>query len=943
MTPLTVETIRAALACIPADMPRDEWARIAMALKSELGEGGFELFDTWSQQGEKYSAKATQETWRSVKAGGRVTIGTLIHTAKTHGFRIEAQQKAPTASATDKAANAKARTELEQRERSRTEEAQRQAAAEAARIWDTASEAGSSPYLLRKGVGAHGVRFGAGGWLLVPLRDAEGKLWNVQRIAPERAGAGPDKLFLKGGRKSGLWHCIGDPKSAAALLVCEGYATGASLYEATGLPVVVAFDAGNLAHVAQGIVKAYRPGLVVVCGDDDQGTQAKTGRNPGREKARAAAARVRGVAVFPAQLPEGGSDFNDMAQHSGPEPVRDCVMLAIADAPKGPQSGATGADDAAQGQAGEGMPAARHASPSGTSGPGASLLDRFALNADGVWYCETDSEGRAKAPLWVAARLEVPALTRDADGQGWGYLLEFTDPAGHARQWAMPARMLAGDGNEFRGVLMALGLRIAASSRARALLAQYIQTRQPEEHARCTDRLGWHGMAFVLPRETLGDAGERIVYQSDGTIENTIRQRGELTKCRERVARYCVGNSRLGFAVACAFAGPMLRPAGIDSGGFHLRGDSSSGKTTALRVAASVYGGASYMQRWRATDNALEAIAAQHCDGLLILDELAQVDSKTAGECAYMLANETSKARSTRTGQTRPRLAWRLLFLSAGEIGLAAHMAEGGKRARAGQELRMADVPADAGAGKGVFEELHGQENGATLAQYLTKASEAQHGTAGRAFLEWAVQNADSLKARMSTGIERLIARWVHELASGQVQRVGRRFAAVAMAGELASEAGITGWPEGEATRAAKVCFDAWLSTRGGIGNAEDAAALRQVRRFIEAHGEARFTHWDRTNDDHAPKTMHRVGVRKPVKDSQAEVIEWEFYFFIESFRTEVCEGFDYLAVLRTLREREYLVPDKGRPYDCKPRLPGLGKTACYCIKSSILDTGGDE
>jgi putative DNA primase/helicase len=74
----------------------------------------------------------------------------------------------------------------------------------------------------------------------------------------------------------------------------------------------------------------------------------------------------------------------------------------------------------------------------------------------------------------------------------------------------------------------------------------------------------------------------------------------------------CVGNSRLAFAVACAFAGPLLRPAGMESGGFHYRGDSSSGKTTALKVAASVYGGAGYLQRWRTTDNALEAIAAQH-------------------------------------------------------------------------------------------------------------------------------------------------------------------------------------------------------------------------------------------------------------------------------------------------------------------------------------------
>jgi len=138
--------------------------------------------------------------------------------------------------------------------------------------------------------------------------------------------------------------------------------------------------------------------------------------------------------------------------------------------------------------------------------------------------------------------------------------------------------------------------------------------------------------------------------------------------------------------------------------GFHIRGNRARGKATALRLAASVYGGPIYMQRWRTTDNALEAIAAQHCDSLLILDELAQVGGEVAGECAYMLANEQSKARATRNGAPRACLSWRLLFLSAGELGLADHMAEGMKRTRTGQEVRMADIPADAGAGIGTFE-----------------------------------------------------------------------------------------------------------------------------------------------------------------------------------------------------------------------------------------------
>jgi putative DNA primase/helicase len=81
------------------------------------------------------------------------------------------------------------------------------------------------------------------------------------------------------------------------------------------------------------------------------------------------------------------------------------------------------------------------------------------------------------------------------------------------------------------------------------------------------------------------------------------------------------------------------------------------------------------------------------------------------------------------------------------------------------------------------------------------------------------------------------------------------------------------------------------------------------------------------------------------VKDAKdpTEIAGWDYYFFVESFRSEVCQGFDYLAVLRVLRQAGYLAPDKGRPFDCKARLPGLGATVCYRVHSSICAVGGDD
>ncbi|MDP4075230.1 DUF927 domain-containing protein [Acidovorax sp. A1169] len=970
-TPITPDLIRAALAHIPASLPRDDWARVGMAIKSEYPDTtGRDLFEDWSATADTHDARATRSTWQSIKAGGGVSINTLLYIAKEHGFKLPKATDLPAPPDPAELARREAeRAKQRKDEQNSRQLAQAAAAAEALALWDAGSDSGTSAYLARKGVQAFGVRFTADGWMLVPVRDAAGKLWNLQRVAPERARYGTDKLFLKGGRKAGLWHWCGDPAGADVLLIAEGYATAASLHQATGRPVAVAFDAGSLAPVAKALRQAYPAALLVLCGDDDQATEARTGTNTGRVKATAAAHAVGGLAVFPEGLPEGGSDFNDMGQAHGMDAVSECIEAAIHAKATEP---AEPVDEGQGGPGGNAPPPGPPGPPGGPAGPGSGRtgggrsFDPFIVDDSGVLHIGVDREGQPKPPQWVCSRLDVQAQTHDQDGASWGYLLGFADPRGNPKQWAMPARMLSGDGGEYRAVLLSMGLQIAPSSSARNLLTQYIQTRQPGEFASCTDRIGWHGRAFVLPHETIGDDAERIVFQSENQMENTFRVKHDAEAWRDRIGALCMGNSRLVFAVASAFAGPLLRPAGMESGGFHFRGDSSSGKTTALRLAASVYGGPSYMQRWRTTDNALEAIAAQHCDSLLILDELAQVEGKVAGECAYMLANEQSKARATRNGAPRARLSWRLLFLSAGELGLADHMAEGMKRTRTGQEVRMADIPADAGAGLGTFENLHDFAGGAAFSSHLTREAQVCYGAPGRAFLEWACDNAEGLGKRVRARVQALARQWVPDGASGQVERVAARFALVGAAGELATEAQLTGWPVGESERAACVCFEAWMRARGGAGNGEVVSMLRQVRRFLESHGEGRFTWWHRASDDHNAKTLQRAGYRrlvdkdgKPIKMAKqtaapgtsardAEIYEAatrpddestsvEYFVLPEVFRAEVCQGFDYQAVARVLFEHGALIPGAGRAYDCKQRLPGLGLSNCYRISPALF------
>lgn len=243
---------------------------------------------------------------------------------------------------------------------------------------------------------------------------------------------------------------------------------------------------------------------------------------------------------------------------------------------------------------------------------------------------------------------------------------------------------------------------------------------------------------------------EQIILQTNGAVDSAQRTAGSLDGWRDEVARYAVGNSRLVLALSAAFAAPLLHPSGAESGGFHFRGASSTGKSTALIVAGSAWGGGGirgYVRSWRATTNGLEGVAATHCDCLLCLDEMGQVDGREAGSVAYMLANGVGKARANRNGEAKPPAEWRVLFLSSGELSLSDKIAEDGRgrRAAAGQQVRIIDIPADAGAGLGMFENLHGFASADAFARHLKSASGQHYGYPCRAFLRKLVDNFEAI------------------------------------------------------------------------------------------------------------------------------------------------------------------------------------------------------
>ena len=198
---------------------------------------------------------------------------------------------------------------------------QQSAAMDATQRLAAATPCTQHAYLTTKGVQAHGEKVDSAGSLILPMRDTAGKLHSLQTITTDG-----DKRFLFGGLVKGCYHSIGKP--AFLLIVCEGYATGASIHESTGHAVAMAFNAGNLEAVALALRAKYPHLKIIIAADDDHQT---TG-NPGITKAKAAAQAVGGlvaVPLFPAGRGVKDTDFNDLHQLAGAGAVKACIDAAI--------------------------------------------------------------------------------------------------------------------------------------------------------------------------------------------------------------------------------------------------------------------------------------------------------------------------------------------------------------------------------------------------------------------------------------------------------------------------------------------------------------------------------------------------------------------------------------------------------------------------------------
>ena len=528
---------------------------------------------------------------------------------------------------------------------------------------------------------------------------------------------------------------------------------------------------------------------------------------------------------------------------------------------------------------------------------------RFDTDHRGVWWINVrtgkDGEAVEAEPLLLSDPIDIIGTGQDNDG-AYYRIIKWQDKITRQTKTAAIPQAEIGTVQGWQR-LQGYGLTVMSGRAKRERLADYLQTQGSRTAFTITDRAGWHGDTYIMPSgETITADGKTpaVIYNGDTSQAAAYRPNGELTDWQQNIARYAAGNSRLCLALGASFAAPLLSLLSEESGGFHLTGDSSDGKTTAAKAALSVWGRPSgSLLSWSGTKIGFSNTAAARNDGLLVLDEIGQASPHVIGDTVYSVMNGINKVQGAKQGGNRALSRWKVMMFSTGEKTPDSILKHHKGDWNAGQAARLPSIRA--AARYGIYDTLHGFESGALLSEHIAQSAEQYHGAAGRAFIR---RLSDDLEQAKRQANERMTAfmETVPEL-SGQARRVAKRFALAAAALELAAP--VTGLAAGVGMAGVKQGFDEWLETNGA-GKHEDRRIIEQAAAFMDVYAlSMRFSDWSSqtVNQNHA-------GYRK----QEGHITE--YWLVPVVFEEEICQNFDKLKVCEVLHAEQWLKkPNNGR------------------------------
>ena len=538
----------------------------------------------------------------------------------------------------------------------------------------------------------------------------------------------------------------------------------------------------------------------------------------------------------------------------------------------------------------------------------------YVCNENGLFKVEKNRAGEYEQ-IRIGSPITFLGIGRDENSNGWGVLLEWKSPDGLTRRHLVLFSTLHKPGNEWAEALSDKGYVVNPKHRSsiQDFLCQMGEL-NPDKILSFPRKIGWHDNSYVFPKEVIGDGD--IVAQIPLNGRNLYAEGGSEEEWN-KVAQYAVGNIPFEFALATAFAAPLMRLAGIDTGScLHFQGVSSCGKTTCLELAASVWGSRDHKGSWRVTDNALESVAMLSNDNLLILDEISQVNGKALGNIAYMVANGEGKGRANRNGDIKEGKKWLTLALSSGEESLAYKMAQD-EEVKGGQLVRFLDIPVE----PTMVSNLHGYADAGKLADAVKHLTAKNYGFAGKKFVEYLVKHYDRLTANLPDWVDALADSLVPSNADGQVKRSAKTFALIQHAGEFAQKARLLP-VEMDIAKCVKTMCDLWLEKRGTIGSSEEDKIVKEVSTYLTLNGKHLFE-----DEGGVLLGYKRIGYRRKFNSKT------EYYMRKEIFFSEVVKSDNKKLVFKALKNAGMLVCDKDRNDTVRP-FPDIEgkKVRCICL-----------
>ncbi|SDC25737.1 DUF927 domain-containing protein [Acinetobacter boissieri] len=523
----------------------------------------------------------------------------------------------------------------------------------------------------------------------------------------------------------------------------------------------------------------------------------------------------------------------------------------------------------------------------------------------------TDADGETKqTKTFISSPVTILGEARNKCNDHWKRVVQFRDKDNYMHTLLIPYEHIMGEAQDALRIIANHGLMPPRQVSKKNVFMNYIQDYPIEKRFRCVVKTGWYDDAYVTAHKTYGNTeGEDLLFSNDRndpySTQGTFAGWQQLSQLIEPHALAVLSFS-------CAFAGQLVAPLHIESGGFHIYGSSTDGKSTITKASCSIWGSPKTVSKsWRTTDNALEAEAEIRNDNFLNLDELRQAVPKAVSDIIYMLSGGDGKARANRSGKNKEVKTFNLTYCSTGEVMLEEHLRRGGLELDAGLLIRFAQLPSDAGHDYGVFETINYGTRPQDVANRINELASRHYGHAGVKWLTYLTQDKDSIMERAKGLLEGFIKQYSPKTTNGQTSRVLRRFALVAVAGELATQADITGWQRGRAFDAVGQCFNTWLNSFGDGSNLEETKILEHFKAFIESHGSSRFEslivirHAD--GEVVRPRIHNQVGYYDP--DEKTYLVSSTL------FKKEMCLGINEANAKKVLKKNGWIDCDNGR-YD---------------------------